>query len=385
MYLAVKFAFFDTLTSVDALFILFMEVFMENTKKQGFCIGTIFLILQVISDLFIGFRGSSIAFLQMAVLIAICVFLFMKKQNIILAILAMVNALLSLTYLSSYVTIFKNLSTLLAVCAWALIGLIILVNCEILPNLANKLSLLGKIFYPVVIIWTVIDVLLFLINGSSQILVYKIFDLLGMHLGRENIFLPIFSAIFVLLLDIGVILVGKWVLPAQVKEKNGASDDRASFGNSSEFYVSMGKHICLMLFTCGVWLMIWVHKVTKFCNNAKGEEKKSPTKSLLMYLFIPFYSLYWTYKMAQRIDKIAKEKGVASDIGTVCLILAIFVGFVPPILMQDKINGILTTDKIPVSSSNDEIDSLEKYKELLDKGVITQEEFDAKKKQLLGL
>lgn len=30
-------------------------------------------------------------------------------------------------------------------------------------------------------------------------------------------------------------------------------------------------------------------------------------------------------------------------------------------------------------------DELKKYKDLLDKGVITQEEFDAKKKQLLGL
>ena len=30
-------------------------------------------------------------------------------------------------------------------------------------------------------------------------------------------------------------------------------------------------------------------------------------------------------------------------------------------------------------------DELKKYKDLLDSGVITQEEFDAKKKQLLGL
>ena len=30
-------------------------------------------------------------------------------------------------------------------------------------------------------------------------------------------------------------------------------------------------------------------------------------------------------------------------------------------------------------------DELKKYKELLDMGIITQEEFDAKKKQLLGL
>ena len=32
-----------------------------------------------------------------------------------------------------------------------------------------------------------------------------------------------------------------------------------------------------------------------------------------------------------------------------------------------------------------EVDGSKKYKELLDNGVISQEEFDAKKKQLLGL
>ena len=37
----------------------------------------------------------------------------------------------------------------------------------------------------------------------------------------------------------------------------------------------------------------------------------------------------------------------------------------------------------PVASSN--ADEIKKYKELLDAGIITQEEFDAKKKQLLGL
>lgn len=40
---------------------------------------------------------------------------------------------------------------------------------------------------------------------------------------------------------------------------------------------------------------------------------------------------------------------------------------------------------IPAAPVNDEADKLKKYKELLDCGAITQEEFDAKKKQLLGL
>ena len=38
-----------------------------------------------------------------------------------------------------------------------------------------------------------------------------------------------------------------------------------------------------------------------------------------------------------------------------------------------------------VEVKTDEADQLKKYKDLLDSGVITQEEFDAKKKQLLGL
>lgn len=38
-----------------------------------------------------------------------------------------------------------------------------------------------------------------------------------------------------------------------------------------------------------------------------------------------------------------------------------------------------------VQNTTSNADELEKFKELLDKGIITQEEFDAKKKQLLGL
>lgn len=38
-----------------------------------------------------------------------------------------------------------------------------------------------------------------------------------------------------------------------------------------------------------------------------------------------------------------------------------------------------------IVQNSDEADKLKKYKDLLDSGVITQEEFDAKKKQLLGL
>ena len=50
---------------------------------------------------------------------------------------------------------------------------------------------------------------------------------------------------------------------------------------------------------------------------------------------------------------------------------------------QSKPSVPATTIKQEIPQSN--ADELKKYKELLDSGVISQEEFDAKKKQLLGL
>lgn len=61
---------------------------------------------------------------------------------------------------------------------------------------------------------------------------------------------------------------------------------------------------------------------------------------------------------------------------------------------SDEIHSVMSkliidrqTNKEPVTSNvvSSNADELKKYKDLLDSGVITQEEFDAKKKQLLGL
>lgn len=95
----------------------------------------------------------------------------------------------------------------------------------------------------------------------------------------------------------------------------------------------------------------------------------------------------------------AAAKNIPSDLSTLCLILAIFVPIIPPILMQDKLNDIVTGRVAPAApaaapapapaaaptSVSEAADDLLKLKELLDAGILTQEEFDAKKKQLLGL
>ena len=106
-------------------------------------------------------------------------------------------------------------------------------------------------------------------------------------------------------------------------------------------YYEMITHILLCLFTGGIWNLIWIYRTTRYLNCLPDEEYRNPATKLLLCMFVPFYSIYWIYKSAQRIDKLAKQNGIVSDLAVVCLILEIFVSLIPPILMQDKINKIV--------------------------------------------
>lgn len=230
------------------------------------------------------------------------------------------------------------------------------------------------------------------------------------------------SFVFDLLLNaLGLLLAMLWVVnsDAFAQKTANASDpgqpesaapaSGAAATAESTAYYNLGMHVVLLLLTFGVWYLIWIYRMTGYLNRVEDEQPRNSTNQLLLCIFVPFYTVWWVYQSAQRIDKLAAAKGIASDLSTLCLILAIFVGVVPPILMQDKINAIVTTDGAPdqpadsaqtqtvgrapvrqqaAASSKtyaDTAEALKTYKELLDSGVLTQEEFDAKKKQLLGL
>ena len=169
-------------------------------------------------------------------------------------------------------------------------------------------------------------------------------------------------------------------------------------------YCGLAKHVLLLLFTFGIWYLIWIYRTTENLNCLEDEPPRNPATKLLLCMFIPFYSIYWIYKSAQRIDRLSALQGRPSDSATLCLILAIFIAIVPPILMQDKINGLVTAQgngwtapqqpvytapqqpySAPRTNAAGAGEELKKDKELLDMGAITQEEFDEKKKQLLGL
>lgn len=173
-------------------------------------------------------------------------------------------------------------------------------------------------------------------------------------------------------------------------------------------YCDLLKHILLLLFTFGIYHLIWIYRTTALLNCVEDEPPRNPTNKMLLCLFVPFYLVYWVYVSAQRLDRLAAAKGVSSDLTALCLILAIFIGIIPPILMQEKINTIAggktempKAQYTPAAPQPQHAapqpqyaapqpylgiaEELKTYKELLDTGVITPEEFALKKKQLLGL
>lgn len=272
---------------------------------------------------------------------------------------------------------------------------------NLLSNLL-ELAAFGIITFYAVNLWRKIDVpVLFkywylpAICGAVSLVINFIGGFLWSAFLLELLSLPM-SILFIAIL----FLFGKCFSPeAKSKKTTGSNVNKSAVSSGvianvtdEEGYCDMVKHVLLLLFTCGIWNYIWIYRVTKYLNITPGEEYRDPTNKLLLCIFVPFYNIYWVYQSARRIDVLARSKGVASDIGTLSLIMALFVPIVAPIIMQSKINQVCTSDGNVGSSTsvNNKVnvgiaDELKKYKELLDDGAITEEEYEAKKKQLLGL
>lgn len=187
-------------------------------------------------------------------------------------------------------------------------------------------------------------------------------------------------------------------------------------------YRDILKFILLLIFTFGIYYLYWIYKTTEFLNDVDPyDPKQTPTNQLLLCMFVPFYFLYWTYKNAQRIDSYARNNGVESDIAILSLIISLFIVIVGDVIMQDKINNVIkkqqygeknipqnnwnannmgtntyyqtnatpnyNSESVSSSKMNNEeqkIDLLLKLKEMKDSGILTDEEFEIKKAEILN-
>lgn len=322
-------------------------------------------------------NGISISYMVLYVLpyIMIAVLLLLRKKNVIWLIPSAIC--LYRTFRQWHWFLFDDtLDCAIAICLiLAQTILFIILLCNTIPALEKKAMAINEVLWFVPAFLMLIG---YIIN------IFNYYTIRNYFIGN----------IMNLLQVIISLCIGIWINSIYPKpEVKKGSDNYSSSIAPDEFYCGMVKHVLLLLFTFGIWYLIWIYRMTNYTNVVENEEYRDPTKKLLLCMFIPFYSIYWTYKTAQRIDKMAITNGISSDMTTLCLILAIFVPIIPPILMQDKMNNIVRTNNTQPVSKQENVnketfgtaEQLKEFKELLDSGVITQEDFDAKKKQLLGL
>lgn len=272
---------------------------------------------------------------------AICATVFMKKRDIMLLGAVTLRTVFQLMVFARTPSFFGFLEVI----AWAALVLLALCVCEqevIKLDLSKIVDMCKKLYFVPAAIIAVCNV----VGFFTQI------GFIGFFRAFGNLILALVTVAAVYffsqwlvnpeaaptLATGGTAKTGTAALPGTVTATGTVSQTAYEEG-----YCSMGKHIVLCLFTCGIWYLIWIYRTTKFLNNADGAEQHNPVNKLLLCLFIPFYQIYWFYKQGQRIDNFAKQRNLHySDMASICLLLGIFIPFVACILMQDRINSICT-------------------------------------------
>jgi hypothetical protein len=345
-----------------------------NTKPSPMPIiaAAILLLEAIISLSFPGFRGIHfIQVLSIAASIFLAVVLFMRRRDILLLIACGVFALITPFSRSDFSCLAAGILLLGFAC------------CNVLKTYEKYAEQAKKLWF----LPGALMALSSLLHGS--LIFFNFFTWITYVLSAAAYFTCSLWIVYPNGMPIIQQTTAKRIPSTQQTTVNGTTIQEG------DGYCDLVKHILLLLFTFGIWYFIWIYRITAYLNQVNDEPPRNPTNQLLLCIFIPFYLVYWVYKSAQRLDRLAKSRGVTSDLSTLCLILAIFVVIIPPILMQEKINTIATakTNANVYDSSTHKAqqsqlgvaEELKKFKELLDNGIISQEEFDEKKKQLLGL
>jgi len=111
-------------------------------------------------------------------------------------------------------------------------------------------------------------------------------------------------------------------------------------GDQKNFYITKGyvsvlRQVLLTSVTFGIWHFIWVYRTTKLLSETTNSKKHNPVAQLLLCIFVPLYFIFWTFMQATKVDELAEDNGITSNIAFMSMFLAPF-----PLLMQNKINDI---------------------------------------------
>ena len=171
----------------------------------------------------------------------------------------------------------------------------------------------------------------------------------------SNILIKILDIIFLVFLDVGILfdldyairflekILQVVLIVVFVNIFEGSIGKEKVSNVKGQFNLDL--HILLLIFTFGIWRLIWIYRTTQYLNSIQEGKGRNPEVNLLLCIFVPFYSVYWMYESATQVEKLTKTEQSGSNLVTWCVILEIFLAFVPPILIQDKINKFIETNQ----------------------------------------
>ncbi len=121
------------------------------------------------------------------------------------------------------------------------------------------------------------------------------------------------------------------------------------YQNGKQFYVGLVKHVLLLLFTFGIWYLIWIYKMGVYMHEDEEDPGFPPVVHLLLSLFIPPYQIYFFFKLAQKLDKDYEKAGKKYDRTLYTLIFVLCTlcigGPIAAVIAQDQVNRLADPER----------------------------------------
>lgn len=207
-----------------------------------------------------------------------------------------------------------------------------------------------------------------------------------MRVKNKNIILAIIQALSLLLLflpfvyteEVWIDISGRGGHYQLVQEENVSFFDKLSYLKNGQF---LGILFVALMVVSMILLIIQIAK--------RNNISTVPSMAFVSAALFFFYSLTCTTDPWEGGWGPASYREYPAAFGFVLIFVLqlaiVLIGFICNARVNQ--NGIIEEDDMrPLAKNNlSNADELAKYKELYDRGVITKEEFEAKKKQLLGL
>ena len=338
-----------------------------------------------------------------------------------------------------YVTLISILCATICDCI-ALIKNISYGGCSVLVLLCIAISVCIWLFFLITIsrdmyqyieryniFFIILPIIMFIVSLVCCVILYN-----SLYYFYGGIYFVIWISVL-LSLFLPVVVFTSTVIIYDNTDKIEANSERNMLGSDEQNgYHSIALLIVLCIFTLCIYNYLWIYRTTKLLDN-KLKNSDSTTVQLLLCIFIPFYIIYWVYKTCKNIEEcLYRQNNRESNISVIGMVLTLFGLFlIAAAMMQDQINKIVIIDSSYYNKGNDEhiknssfyctteksietnpetdnnynktsikeelnsnqtalktsaiAEELMEYKDLLDEGLITEEEFTAIKKRILDI